>query len=188
MNIDDNDAIAACELYRGWPIFDQQSPARIREVRRELDLVHATSSVAALFEWCANTRNSPESRLFSLAKLRCLPFKPPMRGSPLGLTCNSPKRRAPALGFGGGGTLVGTQVCWTCRGQDCARRRCWRTTNDGRRSFAPPVEGRSVAEPTDPSAVDRLAAVRDARLVPRRGRALDWLRRQTGGPFVTCRR
>ena len=40
------------------------------------------------------------------------------------------------------------------------------------------------AEPTDPSEVDRLAAVRDARLVPRRGRALDWLRRQTGGPFV----
>ena len=99
MNIDDNDAIAACEIYKGWPIFDQQSPDRIREVRRELDRVHATSSVAALFEWCANARNSPESRLFSLAKLGFSPRRGLTPGGRLVSTSNSPRRTALASGF-----------------------------------------------------------------------------------------
>jgi hypothetical protein len=98
MNIDDNDAIAACEIYKGSPIFDQQSPDRIREVRRELDRVHATSSAAALCEWCANARNSPESRLFSLAKLRILAAEGADARRPLGVDLELAEAHCAGLG------------------------------------------------------------------------------------------
>ena len=64
-----DDTIPASTSYRGVPIHDDQPGERVeRIIKPEIDQVYELTDVEVLFDWAADIRHSPESRLFAAAK------------------------------------------------------------------------------------------------------------------------
>jgi hypothetical protein len=63
-----DDAIPTVEVYRGVGIEDQQSPERIKVVKRAIDRVHAMDDPEQLAAFADNAHNPCESRLLAAAK------------------------------------------------------------------------------------------------------------------------
>ena len=67
-----SEKIPIVEIYRGVGLHDQQSAARLKVVRAEIDAVYLIDDIGDLFEWVARIDRSPESRLFASAKVESL--------------------------------------------------------------------------------------------------------------------
>ena len=65
--MEDDDAIPVIGLHRGVPLEDQQSPARLALVRREIDLVLGMADAGELAGWADDPWHSPESRQLACA-------------------------------------------------------------------------------------------------------------------------
>lgn len=63
----DSDEIPTIGTYRGVPLEDQQSDARLELVRREIDLVLGMTDSRELASWAADSWHSPESRQLACA-------------------------------------------------------------------------------------------------------------------------
>jgi hypothetical protein len=65
--MDDSDEIPTIGAYRGVPLEDQQSEARLALVRREIDLVLGMTDAGELAAWADDSWRSPESRQLACA-------------------------------------------------------------------------------------------------------------------------
>jgi hypothetical protein len=63
----DNDEIPTIGTYRGVPLEDQQSDARLALVRAEIDRVLGMTDARDLAGWAADSWHSPESRQLAVA-------------------------------------------------------------------------------------------------------------------------
>jgi len=63
----DDDAIPTIGSYRGVPLEDEQSEARLGLVRAEIDLVLGMSDPGELADYAGNPWHSPESRMLAAA-------------------------------------------------------------------------------------------------------------------------
>src|SRR5262245_31988388 len=68
----DDDAIPTVGTYKGVPLEDNQSEARLGLVRAEIDFVLGMTDAAALAEWAGNIWNSSESRQLAAAMCESL--------------------------------------------------------------------------------------------------------------------
>jgi hypothetical protein len=67
--MDYDDTIPSCGVYRGIPVDDQQSEARIKAVvQPEIDHVFTIEDIEELDAWAVNPANCPESRRLAFAK------------------------------------------------------------------------------------------------------------------------
>jgi hypothetical protein len=68
----DSDEIPTIGTYRGVPLEDQQSDARLALVRGEIDCVLGMTDARELADWAANSWHSPESRQLAVAMAESL--------------------------------------------------------------------------------------------------------------------
>jgi hypothetical protein len=68
----DNDEIPTIGTYRGVPLEDQQSDARLALVRREIDHVLGLTDARELADWATDSWHSPESRQLAVAMAESL--------------------------------------------------------------------------------------------------------------------
>jgi hypothetical protein len=69
---DPDDRIPICGFYRGIGLHDQQSPARLKIVRREIDRAFKLTDVDELFRFAGDAMRAPEARIFAKLKLIAL--------------------------------------------------------------------------------------------------------------------
>jgi hypothetical protein len=67
-----DDEIPIVATYRGVGLHDQQSAARLRVVKREIDRVHKMANPERLVPYLKDAAHPPEARLFALAKVEAL--------------------------------------------------------------------------------------------------------------------
>ena len=68
----DSDEIPTIGTYRGIPLEDQQSEARLEVVRAEIDRVLGMTDARELAGWAADSWHSPESRQLAVAMAESL--------------------------------------------------------------------------------------------------------------------
>jgi hypothetical protein len=68
----DSDEIPTVGAYRGVPLEDQQSDARLALVRAEIDRVLGMTDARELADWAADSWHSPESRQLAVAMAESL--------------------------------------------------------------------------------------------------------------------
>jgi hypothetical protein len=70
--VDEDDHIPIVEVYRDVGIEDEQSPGRVRFVKREIDRVHRMSGADELFAYAKDPLNPPEPRMLAGARAEAL--------------------------------------------------------------------------------------------------------------------
>jgi hypothetical protein len=70
--MDDDDQIPTIGCYKGVPLENEQSEARLALVRREIDLVLGMTDARELAGWAADSWRSPESRQLAVAMAESL--------------------------------------------------------------------------------------------------------------------
>jgi hypothetical protein len=66
---DPDDVIPICDFHRGIGLHDQQSPARLKIVRKDIDRAFRLTDVGGLYAFCADVMKAPEARIFAKLKL-----------------------------------------------------------------------------------------------------------------------
>ena len=70
--MDDDDQIPTIGCYKGVPLENEQSEARLALVRGEIDRVLGMTDARELADWAANSWHSPESRQLAVAMAESL--------------------------------------------------------------------------------------------------------------------
>jgi hypothetical protein len=65
-----DDRIPTCGEHRGVPLHADQSSARLKAVKADIDEVYALTSLEALFAFATDLGRAPEARMFAAAKVR----------------------------------------------------------------------------------------------------------------------
>lgn len=108
---DDWHELPVAEVYRGVEIFGLQSPERIEQAKRQIDIVIAKSGPRRLYAFACDPSRSPEAR--QLARLKALAtIQPRQRASfsvdRLDACCFGIERRTPRLAR----LVAGRQADW----------------------------------------------------------------------------